>query len=85
MQQIQWRRSRGRLTAGIILLIVGVIFMAIELGIELPHDWWKHWPWLLVAMGAIQVSWPGSPRERLSGYWLLAVGSPLGLPPASNQ
>jgi hypothetical protein len=25
-------------------------------------------------MGAVQMLWPGTVRERLSGFWLIAVG-----------
>jgi hypothetical protein len=69
------RKSRGRLTGGIILLLVGAIALAANLGIEVPHNWWSQWPWLLIALGGVQLAWPGGYRERLGGYWLIVVGA----------
>jgi len=66
--------ARSRLTWGIVLLVVGAVALAVNLGLSIPRDWWDYWPALLIILGGAQLFWPGSPRERLSGYWLLAVG-----------
>jgi hypothetical protein len=68
------RKSRSRLTGGIVLLLIGAIALAANLGINVPRDWWSNWPWLLIALGGVQLAWPGSFRERLGGYWLVIVG-----------
>ena len=68
------RSTRGRLTWGLILLIGGAFALAINLGFRIPRDFWDYWPFLLIILGAIQLAWPGSPRERLGGYWILVVG-----------
>jgi hypothetical protein len=68
------RKSRSRLTGGIILLLIGVIALAANLGVEVPRNWWSQWPWLLIALGSLQLAWPGSFRDRLGGYWLIVVG-----------
>jgi len=67
-------KSKGRLTAGILLLLIGGISLAINLGLEIPRDWWVYTPWLLVILGALQLSWPGVFGGRLAGYWLVVVG-----------
>jgi hypothetical protein len=67
------RRARGRLLVGIVLLLVGCLILASNLGLVIP-DWWNYWPWLLILLGASQFVWPGSFRERMFGYWLVVVG-----------
>jgi hypothetical protein len=69
------RKSRSRLTGGIVLLLIGGIALAANLGIRIPLEWWKHAPWLLIILGGVQLAWPGSFRERLGGYWLIVVGT----------
>jgi len=68
------RRTRTRFTFGIVLLLVGSIILASNLGFVIPYDWWSYWPYLLMALGAAQFAWPGNLFERLAGYWLLVVG-----------
>ena len=66
--------ARGRFTWGVLLLVVGAFALAVNLGFHIAYDVWDYWPGLLIALGVIQMVWPGSMRERLGGYWLLAVG-----------
>jgi Domain of unknown function (DUF5668) len=73
-QQSSHRLSRGRLTGGIILLIIGSVALAANLGIHIPRDWWEYAPWILVGLGAVQLAWPGNLSARLNGFWLVAVG-----------
>lgn len=73
-EQSSHRQSRGRLIGGIILLIIGSIALAANLGVHIPRDWWEYAPWILVGLGAVQLAWPGNLTERLSGFWLLTVG-----------
>ena len=68
------RKSRSRLAGGIVLLLIGGIILAANLGVEVPRNWWSHLPWLLIALGGLQLAWPGSFRDRLGGYWLVVVG-----------
>ena len=68
-------RSKSRLTAGIVLLLIGGIALAYNLGVDIPTGWWRHLPWLLIVLGGVQLAWPGgSFRERVGGYWLVVVG-----------
>src|SRR5689334_13594263 len=68
------RSSRSRFTWGILLLAFGAFALAYNLGVRIPRDLWDYWPALIIGLGAIQLVWPGSVRERLGGGWLLAVG-----------
>jgi hypothetical protein len=68
------RSARRRLTWGIVLLVFGALALAVNLGVTIPRDLWDYWPGLLLAMGVAQLAWPGTARDRLSGYWLIAVG-----------
>jgi hypothetical protein len=55
-------------------LVFGAFALAVNLGITDLREWWNYWPGLLLAMGLLQMIWPGTVRERLSGLWLVAVG-----------
>jgi len=68
------RSARSRFTWGILLLVCGALALAVNLGISIPREFWDYWPAILVALGLVQLIWPGSGRERLSGLWLIAVG-----------
>ncbi len=68
------RPARSRLIGGAILLIVGAIALASNLGFHIPRDLWKYWPAIPSALGIIQMLWPGSVRARLDGFWLIALG-----------
>ena len=68
------RSARSRLVWGIFLLIFGAIALAVNLGFRIPRDIWNYWPFVLIALGGLQMLWPGSARDRLTGYWLLAIG-----------
>jgi hypothetical protein len=69
------RRARSRLAFGLVLLLVGGIMLASNLGYVVPRDLWSYWPWVLVALGCLQFVWPGNMRDRLGGFWLLIVGA----------
>lgn len=73
MSRPQYTAHR-RLLWGILLLVAGALALAVNLGLNIPRAWWNYWPALLILLGSVQLVWPGGPRERLSGYWLLVVG-----------
>jgi hypothetical protein len=68
------RRSAGRLVFGLIVLVVGVLLLAGNLGFDVPRRVWTYWPLVLVGLGLIRLLWPGSPDERRSGVGLLVAG-----------
>lgn len=61
---------RGRLVAGIVLIVLGVIFFfdRIDLG-DLLSD---YWPLILIGIGIVRL---GQPETRSSGTWLIAIGT----------
>lgn len=68
-------QARRRMVLGIILLAVGGIALAVNLGLRIPDEWWwDYGPWALVAIGAMQLAWPGARGARRFGYWLFVVG-----------
>lgn len=67
-------RSPGRTVVGLFLLLVGVLLLAGSLGFEVPRRLWSYWPFLLLALGAVKLLWPGAPDERRGGFWLVVVG-----------
>jgi hypothetical protein len=66
------RTARSRFIWGIILLVCGAFALAVNLG--LSRDVWEYWPVLLLAIGVVQMLWPGTARERLGGFTLIGVG-----------
>jgi hypothetical protein len=65
---------RSRFTWGILFLIVGALALATNLGFRIPRDVWQYWPLLLIALGVVQLAWPGLGRDRFGGIWLLGIG-----------
>ena len=68
------RSARGRFIWGIALLILGAYFLAINIGVAIPHELWEYWPALPLVFGLLQLAWPGSLRERLGGIFLASIG-----------
>jgi hypothetical protein len=69
--------NRARILFGLIVMLVGVMFMADRL------DWMGFrlnvplWPWLLALLGVARIGDGGGNGQSLnrSGMWLLAVGA----------
>lgn len=69
--------NRARILFGLIVMLVGIMFMADRL------DWMGFrlnvplWPWLLVLLGVARIGEGGSEGRSLSrsGMWLMAVGA----------
>ena len=69
--------NRARILFGLIVMLVGVMFMADRL------DWMGFrlnvplWPWLLILLGVARVGEGGSDGRSLnrSGMWLMALGA----------
>jgi hypothetical protein len=68
------RSARSRLIWGLVLLVFGAFALAINLGFRIPRDFWDYWPAIPLTIGLAQMAWPGSTRDRLSGYWLVVLG-----------
>lgn len=68
------RPRRSRLVAGIILLVLGALLLAVNLGYGLPWGWWHYLPWLLIAFGVWGLAVPSRHLDRVGGVWMLATG-----------
>jgi hypothetical protein len=66
---------RRSLLLGLVLLIVGGCLLAVNLGWDIHSYLWNYWPFLLMAVGGLQLAWPGTWEERRSGFWLFVLGA----------
>jgi hypothetical protein len=66
---------RSRFVWGIVFLLLGAIALATNLGFRIPRDVWDYAPALLIALGVVQLLWPGFGRDRFSGIWLISIGA----------
>jgi peptidoglycan/LPS O-acetylase OafA/YrhL len=60
--------SRGRVLAGIVLLVVGCLWLANAAGIHFP-DWLFEWPAILVAIGLFM----GARNNFAPGSWIVLM------------
>lgn len=65
---------RSPLVVGIVLLLLGALLLAANLGWSVSIVWWQVWPWLMVGGGLIGLIAPSRHITRSGGVWLLAVG-----------
>jgi len=73
------RRRQGlRLVFGTVLLGIGGVLLARNLGLELPLSIGRLWPGAVIALGAARLLL-GSREEREGGYWILLGGVYAGL------
>ena len=68
------RRQGSPLVAGIILILLGALLLALNLGLGFPLSLWEYWPFLLMAPGLVGVIVPSRHLSRSGGIWLLATG-----------
>ena len=68
------RRERGHLFVGVVLLGLGALLLADNLGFDLPFRLWEAWPLVIVAGGALQLLSPGDADARQGGLWILTSG-----------
>lgn len=65
----QYRQPRsGRVMAGLILVVVGAIFLAKEMGIPFP-EWLFSWPMLLIVIGL----YSGAKHNFCRGGWFVPI------------
>lgn len=68
------RRQGSPLVAGIILILLGGLLLALNLGLSVPLSLWEYWPFLLIVPGVVGVLLPSQHLSRSGGIWLLASG-----------
>lgn len=67
-------RHRSPLVLGIILIVLGVVLLALNLGFGLPLSLWQYWPFALIVPGLVAIVLPSRHLSRAGGIWLLATG-----------
>jgi predicted membrane protein len=65
------RRSHG-VIPGIVLVVIGTIFLLDHMGIVKAEVLWRFWPLAIVAVGLLKLSQPG---ERALGVGFIVVGA----------
>ena len=70
------RRGGGRshFVLGVILLCIGVVLLALNLGFDIPWHLWKYFPIPMIAFGLWGILSPGHDLDRIGGLWLLTNG-----------
>jgi hypothetical protein len=68
------REPRSRLLFGLFLLLLGTVLLAVNIGFELPREFWLYCPLLLIVPGLLGVLLPSRHLSRSSGISLLAAG-----------
>lgn len=68
------RSTAGSLVVGLFLIALGALFLADNVGYDVPGSVWKYWPFLLLAMGVARFAFGDGDDDRRGGYWLIATG-----------
>jgi len=69
------RRHPNPLVPGIVLLILGTVFLLSNLGVFFgPFFWMDYWPVLVIVIGLLQAVLRRGVFHRLWGGWLMAIG-----------
>lgn len=68
-------RITGRLIAGGLLILFGLLFTLDNLGVLDAGSVFDYWPVILIVLGLVKVLQPRHERERTAGYVLLALGA----------
>lgn len=67
-------RHRSPLVMGIVLIALGGVLLALNLGWGLPLAVWDYWPFALIVPGLVGIITPSRHLSRSGGIWLLATG-----------
>jgi len=70
----QRRRPGSPLVAGIILIVLGALLLALNLGLRFPLSLLDYWPMALIVPGIVAVAVPSRHLSRSGGIWLIATG-----------
>ncbi|MBL7890374.1 MAG: hypothetical protein JNL24_12520 [Bacteroidia bacterium] len=70
-KEAERRHKRGKIAGGILLVVIGALFLGRELGMYLPH-WIFSWKMLLIAIGTLIIV--KDDRKNLKGYLLILIG-----------
>lgn len=67
-------RRRSPLAAGIVLIVIGALLLALNLGWGVPLAFWDYWPLFLILPGLAGLIGPSRHLTRSGGLWLLTTG-----------
>ncbi|MEP6800451.1 MAG: DUF5668 domain-containing protein [Acidobacteriota bacterium] len=67
-------RVTGRIVAGAILILLGVLFTLDNFGLVQAGDVFRYWPLFIVGFGLLKVSHSRAPEQRVGGVVVTAVG-----------
>ena len=67
-------RQRKQMMWGLVLIVVGLVFLLDRMGIVDAVELWHYWPLLLVVAGINQTIGYPSAREFTNGLWLVFIG-----------
>ncbi|MFC0252431.1 LiaI-LiaF-like domain-containing protein [Massilia consociata] len=67
-------RWRKQVIWGLLLIVVGTVFLLDRLGHIDASETWHYWPLLLVVVGINQTIGYPSPREFGNGLWTVFIG-----------
>lgn len=67
-------RERSQLVIGLLLLLLGAVLLANNLGFYIPLKLWKLWPIPLMAFGLLGLLAPTRHLDRAGGLWMFTVG-----------
>jgi len=67
-------KHRSPLIVGVLLILIGGILLALNLGWGLPLALWDYWPVFLMIFGLVAIAMPTRHLTRSGGVWLLAWG-----------
>ena len=67
-------RRRSPLAMGIIMIVLGTLLLALNLGWHLPAAVWDYWPVALIVPGLLAIVLPTGHLNRSGGIWLVAIG-----------
>ena len=67
----QWRQQ---VVWGLVLIVVGAVFLLDRLDFLNIHDMWQYWPLLIVFVGLARMIASPTAREFTGGLWTVFVG-----------
>jgi hypothetical protein len=70
-------RASGRLVAGVILVLLGLIYALDSFGILYAGDMIRFWPLILVGIGLTRILQARWPEQRMGGFVLFGIGAVL--------
>jgi cell wall-active antibiotic response 4TMS protein YvqF len=74
MGRVNGHKGRSHFVLGVILLCIGVVLLALNLGFDIPWHLWKYFPIPMIAFGLWGILSPGRDLDRIGGLWLLTNG-----------